>query len=168
MKKRVMLISLLLFVWYLAANTLFTWHPVTENAAMADGDFVTIALPKGLELEFPRNWVVFSNNQRITLNTWVESKLDLSNIPLPNSKLSFAANYYDKSRKAVGIANVRYYSDVEITQGEARQISSEDVKVLDSVLKEGILRSMRALNMSVLSWSGTKKTFINGITTFIE
>lgn len=136
------------------------------TSAHATDNFVEITLPKGVSIELPKNWVVISKDQRITLDTMVESGLDLAGIDQENSDLPFAANYY-KNGKTIGIINNRYYSDLELTQYDAQQATSQDVKELDSALKENMAKSMSAFGMSILSWEGTKKTTINGITAFV-
>lgn len=136
------------------------------TSAYATDNFVKIKLPKGVSIELPKNWVVISKDQRITLDTMVESGLDLAGIDQENSDLPFAANYY-KNGKTIGIINNRYYSDLELTQYDAKQATSQDVKELDAALKEGMVKSMSAFGMSVLSWEGTKKITINGITAFV-
>ena len=130
-------------------------------------NFVKIKLPKGVSIELPRNWIVFSKNRRITLDTMVESGLDLAGIEHQlNSDIPFAANYYTNGQ-TVGIINIRYYLDTELTQSAAQSATSQDVKELDAALRESIVKSTKAFGMAVLSWEGTKKTTINGITAFV-
>ena len=134
--------------------------------AYATDNFVKVKLPKDVSIELPKNWVVISKDQRITLDTMVESGLDLAGVDQENSEIHFAANYY-KNGKTVGIINSRYYSDLELTQNDARQATVQDINELDAALKENIVKSMKAFGMSVLSWEGTKRSAINGITAFV-
>jgi hypothetical protein len=136
------------------------------NSANANDNFVKIKLPKGVSFELPKNWVIISNDQRILLDTFVESGLDLAGIDSGTSDLSFAANYY-KSGKAIGIINNRYYSDLELTQYDAQQATTQGIKEFDTALKESMVESLNAFGASILSWEGTNRTTINGITTFI-
>jgi len=136
------------------------------SSAHATDNFVNIKLPKDVSIELPKNWLVISKDQRITLDTMVESGLDLAGIDQENSDLPFAANYY-KNGKTIGIINNRYYSNLDLTQNDARQATIQDIKELDAALKESMVKSMKAFGMSILSWEGTKKSTINGITAFI-
>ena len=136
------------------------------NSAYATDNFVKIKLPKGVSIELPKNWVAITKDQRITLDTMVESGLDLAGIEQENSDLPFAANYY-KNGKTIGIINNRYYSNLVLTQNDAQLATSQDVKELDIALRENMVRSMNAFGMSVLSWEGTKKRSINGLTAFV-
>jgi len=147
----------------LAVVLLCTASMVAEAAE----NFATVTLPKGVSIDLPKNWVVLSNNQRITLDTSVEAGLDLSGIEQETSELPFAANYYDDRGNTIAILNVRYYPDIDLSQADARSATSSDVQELDATIKENLLKGMEALGMSIKSWSGTTKADINGITTFI-
>ena len=135
--------------------------------AWATGNFATVTLPKGVSIELPKNWVVLSSNQRITLDTVVESGLDLSGVQQEASELPFAANYYDDHGKTIGILNVRYYPQLDLSQAYARSATNQDVKELDATLKENMSKEMKAFGMSIAWWGGTSKTEINGITAFV-
>ncbi len=47
------------------------WWGVLSGPAFAKTKFVTISLPEYVTVDLPRNWVLISNNKRITLDTWV-------------------------------------------------------------------------------------------------
>lgn len=133
----------------------------------ATGNFVNIHLPKHVSIELPRNWTVIPNNQRITLDTFVQSKRELAGASDPPSDLNFAANYYDDYGKTAAIFNIRYYPDMDVTQADSRAASEADTEELDSALKAEMVLAMQQFGMTVLSWMGTKKQSINGIVTFI-
>lgn len=149
----------------LAAVLLLAAHGI----ASATDNFARVKLSKGVSIEIPKNWVVLSSNQRITLDSAVKSglDLDLSGIKREGSELPFAANYYDDKGNTLGIMNVRYYPQLDLTQADAQSANSQDVRELDAALKEGMIPSMKAFNMKVTSWAGTQKSIINGITVFI-
>lgn len=150
-------------LWLLAAAILVG----TSATGWATGNFTTVKLPKGVSIELPRNWVVLSNKQLITLDTLAESGLDLSGIQASPSELPFAANYYDDRGRTLAILNVRYYPELGLSQADAHGATRQDVKELDSALKQNMLKEMKALGMSITSWSGTNKVEINGITAFV-
>jgi hypothetical protein len=132
----------------------------------AKTNYVTIKLPESVAIDLPRNWVLISNNQRITLDTWVESTFDLKKLPNVDSNLPFAANYYVGGATA-GIINARYYPTMEVTQNDAKLATVVDVRDLDQELRSSMIPSMEKIGMTVTSWEGTEKRTINGITTFI-
>lgn len=137
-----------------------------SDIAYGATNFITIKLPKSVAIDLPRNWVLISNNQRITLDAWVESTFDLKNLPKIDSNLPFAANYYIDGVTA-GIINARYYPDMEITQSDAKSVTASDVIDLDQELKNNMIPSMNKIGMTVTSWEGTEKRTINGVTTFV-
>ena len=139
------------------------------TSAYATDNFVKVRLHKGVSIELPKNWVVISKDKRITLDTIIKSVLDLTDTNHPeNSNYVFAANRYENA-KTIGIVNVRYYPDFDLSQSDARQITLQEMNELDAALKENMVKSMKALNdlVSIKSWEGTKKKTNNGITTFV-
>ncbi|MBT6048897.1 MAG: hypothetical protein HOG49_19035 [Candidatus Scalindua sp.] len=132
----------------------------------ASDNFVKISLPKGVSIELPKDWIVLSEDQRITIDTIAESGLDLAGIEHENLDMPFSANYY-KNGKTVGIIQIRYYPNLDLTQNDSRQATLRDINELNTTLKENAVKSLPAIGMSVLSWTGTKKTIINGITAFV-
>ena len=100
-------------IWISAmiAAAMFAAHGV----ASATDNFARVSLPKGVSIELPKNWVVLSGNQRITLDSAVESGLDLSGIEQESSDLPFAANYYDDKGNTLGLLNVRYYPQLGLS-----------------------------------------------------
>lgn len=138
----------------------------TQNVASGTDDFVKVSLPKGVSIEIQKNWVMLSGNQRIALDSFVKSGLDLSGIEQENSELPFAANYYDKNN-VLGVLNIRYYPQLELTQTDAQSANSLDIKELDFNIKKDIFNSANIYGYTVDSWQGTKKSEINGIITFI-
>jgi hypothetical protein len=140
----------------------------SQGAAQAAENFVAIRLPKGVAVELPRNWSTLSDNQRITLDTWVQVKTESFTTEPLTSELSFAANYYDDKSLTAAIFNVRYYRAQELTQDDARQASSADVKELDEVLRQSVVPGVEASGNRLLVWRGTKRVDINGATAFVS
>ena len=135
-------------------------------AANAETNFIKIKLPEEVTIDLPKNWVLISNNKRITLDTWVESTFDLNQLPSIDSALPFAANYYADG-VTVGIINARYYPAMDVTQRDAQLASANDVRELDQELKKSMISSMNKIGMTVTSWEGTQKRTINGIAAFV-
>jgi len=150
----------------------FRWLPVAAlilcvGIAQAAGNFLPVRLPKGVTVELPRNWTALSNNQRITLDSYVQAKRELAGAADPPSDLSFAANYYDEQDKTAAMFNIRYYPDVTITQSESRSISVADTKELDDALRTGMMATQQQLGIRILSWMGTTKQTIKGTVAFV-
>lgn len=137
------------------------------TVALAANNFVLIKLPHGVQLELPRNWEALSKNQRITLDSAVQSRNERAGLFYASSDLNFAANYYDDASKVAAMMNIRYYPDLDISQDDARALGQADVRELDVVLRESLIKSAKISGFSILSWNGTHKQVINGITAFV-
>jgi len=111
--------------------------------------------------------MALSNNQRITLDSYVQSIRELAGASDPASDLNFAANYYDDRGKTAAIFNIRYYPDQKVTQADSRTATATDIKELDDTLRTEIAVAMQQIGMRVLSWVGTKKQSINGTVAFV-
>ncbi len=135
--------------------------------ALAANNFVPIRLPHGVQIELPRNWEALSNNQRITLDSAVQSRNERAGMFDASSDLNFGANYYDEAGKTAAIMNVRYYPDSEISQTDARAAGQPDIRELDSTLRESMVKAGQISGFTVLAWNGTSKQVINGSTAFV-
>ena len=109
--------------------------------AIAANNFVPIRLPHGVQIELPRNWEALSKNQRITLDSTVQSRNERAGIFDASSDLNFGANYYDEAGKTAAIMNVRYYPDLDVSQSEARAAGAADIRELDTALRESMVKA---------------------------
>ena len=114
---------------------------IDETKNKTSSNFRTIGLPKGVSIDLPINWQVISNNQRITLDAYIETLFE----PL-DSDLPFAANYYNDNSVVEALVNIRYYPWIEVTQRDVLNATSEEVQYLDSELYKGILLSMKQID----------------------
>jgi hypothetical protein len=135
--------------------------------ANAAGNFVPVRLPKGVTVELPKNWTALTNNQRITLDSWVQAKAEARGMADATHDLAFAANYYDDQGKTAGMFNIRFYPDLDVTQSEARAASAPDVKELDATLRQNVVPGIEMAGGRLLAWAGTTKQSINGATVFV-
>lgn len=159
-----------LFFGYLFRSTLMSLVLclILVPIAQAANNFVPIKLPNGVKIELPKNWEAVSNNQRITLDSSVQSRLQGASLPFDaSSDLNFAANYYDDRGKTAGIMNIRYYPNLELSQADAKSAGQADIQELDNVIRDGIVKAGPTAGYSVLVWSGTNKQVINRATCFV-
>ena len=138
--------KLLVLILFLFAGTI----------SIADSNYKTISLPKGVSIDLPINWQVISNNERITLDAYVETLFD----PL-DSEFPFAANYYNDNDEIDALVNIRYYPWEVVTQENVINMFTPDVlRAMDDVVHKGIMLAMPKANLKMLSWNGTKKKLI--------
>lgn len=129
---------------------------LVPHIAYAKSNFVVVRLPNGISVDIPYNWIVLTNDQIITLDTTVESQIDLSNLTKVASDLGFVAGYFDDTGDKAKV-NVRYYPDMKVTQGIVRQSNAEDIKMFDKALKQTIYKANKATGGTILYWGGTRK-----------
>ena len=121
--------------------------------SIAGSNYKTISLPKGVSIDLPINWQVISNNERITLDAYVETLFD----PL-DSELPFAANYYNDDDEIDALVNIRYYPSEVVTQENVINMFTPDVlRAMDDVLYKSSTLTMKKINGKILSWNGSKK-----------
>lgn len=143
--------------------TLYSLFPVH-----AANNYVPISLPHGVQVEIPRNWEVLSKNQRITLDSTVQSNNERAGIFDASSDLNFGANYFDEAGKTAAIVNIRFYPESEISQADIRNAGPSDIRGIDSLMRESMVKTGQATGFSVLAWSGTIKQVINGTTVLVS
>ena len=135
--------KLLVLILFLFAGTI----------SIAGSNYKTISLPKGVSIDLPINWQVISNNERITLDAYVETLFD----PL-DSELPFAANYYNDNDEIDALVNIRYYPSEGVTQENVINMFTPDVlRAMDDVLYKSSTLTMKKINGKILSWNGSKK-----------
>ncbi|MEQ1484521.1 hypothetical protein [Methyloglobulus sp.] len=136
--------------------------------ANANTNFVTVNLTKGVTVELPKNWVVMSDNKRVTLDTWRESMLEAHKLKDAENDLPFAANYYDDTGNSAGSFAIRFYPNIVFTQSEAIAADSEFIQELDAGIRENFVKGYEASGGHLVVWLGTKKETINGSVYFIS
>jgi hypothetical protein len=147
-------------LWPLCLTIFVSPHVAATNY------YVSISLPKGVQIELPKNWEALSNKQRINLGAYSQAKVESLGLDT-SSELDFAANYYDDRNQAAGIVNVRYYPDLAVSQADARAASVSDIRELDTQLRQGMDQGFSGTGVRILNWKGTKKQVIHGNTVFI-
>ncbi|MEX2374794.1 MAG: hypothetical protein WD942_04300, partial [Dehalococcoidia bacterium] len=131
--------------------------------AQAQQSWVRVALPFDLSVEVPANWIVLSDNARVTIQAWAETYTGGAS----PSDLDFAANLYDDRGNTIALLNVRYYPDLDITQAEARAATDADVADLDALLRSDLEPNLSAAGIELLEWKGTSRTDLPEVVAFV-
>lgn len=147
------------------AALFIAFSAVTTSAAE---NFVQITLPKSVSVELPRNWTALTKNQKITLDSTVQSVTERIGMFDASSDLNFAANYFEDNNKTAALFNIRYYPELEFTQKDAAKATPNDIKELDAVIRDAVEKAVKGFGYSVIEWRGTKRQTINGTTAFVS
>jgi len=138
-----------------------------QNRASTSSNFVSVSLPKGVSLQFPKNWRALSENLRVTLDSSVESQLDLSGASTTSSEFPFAANLYGDDGAVMAMLNVRYYPKMSLSQSEVQSITHDELGAFDRIGKQKVVESLRAAKLELLSWKGTELKVLGGQSAFV-
>lgn len=133
-----------------------------------DSSFITIDLPDGLSFILPEDWSVLSNNQVKTVDSFVGSThQSLSSVENASSSLNFAANLYNDHKVVIGILNVRFYPDIDISQAQVRSFTADDIRDFDKEIHGLMKDSLEKTGISLVSWGGTVRKDINGVVALV-
>ena len=153
--------SLRSFFYFLLSGLLLG---ISASHVLGSSNFVRVPLGKGASIEVPKNWIVLSGNQRITIDTFVEAK----GYRLTESTLNFAANLYDDRGKTIALVNALFYPENPFTQAEAKQVAPADLKELDVEMRKAAEASLNAMNVRMLNWYGSNMRVVNGLHVLVQ
>lgn len=129
---------------------LYTWP---------NSNYVRVQFGHGASIAVPKNWVVLSGNQRVTLDAYVEALGHLR----PGSTLNFAANLYDDSGKTMAVVNARFYPDNQGTQKVAKAFSRQYIEEFDRGLYKQISKILSDSGGKLIRIFPSKMKKINGL-----
>lgn len=133
----------------------------TINSDSYASSFVEIKLNDGISFQLPRNWVILSDNNTITLNSFIESVLPVS------SKVSFQANLKDDMGNP--LTNVQIYRwKSKYLQENISSMSKEEIDDYDQLMSNNTQKELRQAGGEFTSWHGTKKLTINGLVVLVS
>lgn len=130
--------------------------------------FQSVNLPRGVVIELPSNFVVISENKRMTLHAYSEA---MSQRVFSGDRVAtefpFAANLYTDDGQAIALVNVRYYPKLDFAQSDVQGEAREIARALDPELKRSLQLVAREVPFKITAWHGTEARIINGLTTFL-
>lgn len=112
----------------------------------AVNNFIPFKLPKGVVIELPRNWTILSNNQRITIDSFIQTETENMGFVDYTREFAFAANYFDDAGNPAGILNIQYFIS-ELTQADVREATPADIKKLKMDFVRVLCRDFRWLRI---------------------
>jgi hypothetical protein len=134
---------------------------------LAANNYVAISLPHGVQIELPGNWEALRKNQRITLDSAVQSSDGRAGKYDASTDLNFAGTFFDDAGKSAALVNVRYNPNSDISQADVRAAGPSDIRKLDSALRDAMAKGSQTNGFSVLEWHDTSKQVISGVTAFV-
>jgi hypothetical protein len=118
--------------------------------------FIKININNNISFDIPRNWVVFSDNKTITLNSIIESALPVS------SSVRFQANLKDdKGRPITTVQIYRWKS--EFHQTDVNGMGETDIIDYNRQMQNQIGKELNTVGGTVSNWFGSRKLHINDL-----
>ena len=146
-----------------AAASLAVAFVFCSTSVTGASNFVRVSLPQGVSLEIPKNWTIYSGNERMLVDTWLEAK----GFAQVDSKAGFIAEFYNDNNQRLGALHLRYFPNAPYTQAQVRAFSANDIAALDRVTRKSSENASHAMNTKILSWEAARIKTINGITALV-
>lgn len=133
---------------------------LSTNIAFAQSSFITLSLPKNVSIDVPKNWIVATENSRMTLEAFAES-IGVQK----DGNLQFYAEAYDQNKTRVASVNLIYLPDEKpISQSTLRSFSQTEIANMLKGVKEVVSQAINKVGGKLLTWNKPKKVLINGVT----
>lgn len=141
---------------------LFMFMPfLSAIQSWGESYFIRVPLEQGVSIEVPKNWILLSESNRMTIGTAMEA---MGKRPL--SLITFGANLLDGDTTIASV-NTQFYPNEKRTQNELQLLTSKNLKKIDLTVEQAGKQGYKDLGVRVTKCFRTRKKVINGIHTFI-
>ncbi len=118
--------------------------------------FIEINVNNNISFDIPRNWVVLSDNKRITLNSIIESALLIS------GSVRFQANLKDDNGRPITTVQI-YRWKSELNQTDVDAFGEPDIVEFNRQMQSQTNKGLHAVGGTVSNWHRTRKLHINDL-----
>lgn len=136
--------------------------------AQTSSTFVAVTLPHGVSVAVPAAWAILSHDQPVAIDPVSPWRLDLSRVAFDARPFPFEAHLSDEAGRTVGMVTVRYFPHLDLSQTNARGISTGELHQLDVELEKEVRRDLADSGMSVTSWRGTTRKDLQGLRALVS
>ncbi|MEO6833066.1 MAG: hypothetical protein ABI169_12735 [Chitinophagaceae bacterium] len=130
--------------------------------AQSSSNFTSVKLPRGIELQIPKNWWLLGEDFNNVIATSAEAVMDLSGIGLPegNETNLIAANSMPRSTYAA----VRVDSTVppSVSLSDFGSMTATDVRELENLMRQLLLEMLPLQGNKLLDFLGSRIEKISG------
>jgi hypothetical protein len=154
------------YYWIFFVITVIAFSALASVNATDGYRRVDLLIDKGVSIELPNNWIILSNRERSDLQAFVNSKKDSASPDHAILDSPFFA-VFKRNSLIVGIAQA-FNNDINATQNYLRKLTKQDIAEMNTALKKGIVDDAAIAKSHVLSWEGTNKETINGVTALVS
>ena len=120
----------------------------------------------GVSLELPSNWKLLSDSTRQTMDAARVARETAAIGEPQDSKLPFAANLYGDGGHVLAMANLRFYSQMTMTQASVLALDGELLQAIDDLAREETENNMRRTGQEI-SWLGARRVAIGDLVAIV-
>lgn len=141
---------------------------IAPHFALADGsNFMTVKLPRGVEIELPKDWRLFSDEQKKLIDTTTEAAMDLSGIELPKGIEVNLLSARAMPESMYAAAWVNSTTPIATLPLEVKNMSSAEIIDYGNEIKVGVSKLLPQIGYKLLQFNGIRRVTISGYPAFI-
>lgn len=129
---------------------------IQAGSIASASSFVKVSIENNISLDIPRNWVVLSDNNTITLNAVVESVLSIP------ASVRFQANLKDDKHRPIATVQIYRWTS-ELQQVDIDAMDDFDTNNYDRQVQAQMNKELSAVGGAASRWYGTRKIHVNGL-----
>ena len=145
----------------------FTLLFCLDSDAQSESNFVSVELPRGVQLQLPKGWWLLGDDYNQIIQSSVEAALDLSGVRLQDGQDTnlIAANSMPRSTYAA----VRVDSTIpaSISLGMFSTITPADVRDLEGEMRRNFQLMLPQQGLQLIEFLGTRIEKISGYPAFV-
>lgn len=130
--------------------------------ADSNSNFAHIKLPRGIELQIPKDWRLLGDDHNRIIQILVEADMDLSGIGLPDGQKTnlIALNSMPRST----YASVRVDSTIppSVSPSELALVTTADIREMQNVMRQNIEKKLSLLGGQLIEYFGFRIEKISG------
>ena len=124
--------------------------------------FVNVELPQNISFQMPRNWVVSSGTEMISLEAFFKSLM-----PQSTNDMSFQATLKNEKTQSIARLQVHYWKS-EKRQMDIMGLLDFDLAAYNNSMRNQMTVQLHRVGSRMTSWRGTTKENINGLNVLIS
>ena len=145
----------------------FTLVFFLDADAQSESNFVSVELPRGVQLQLPKGWWLLGDDYNQIIQTSVEAALDLSGVRLQDGQNTnlIAANSMPRSTYAA--LRVDSTIPASISLGMFSTITPADVRDLEGEMRRNFQLMLPQQGLQLIEFLGTRIEKISGYPAFV-
>lgn len=141
---------------------------LAPHFVQADGSyFMTVKLPRGVEIDLPKDWRLFSNEQKKLIETSAEAAMDNTGIEMPKGTEVNLLSARAMPESMYAAAWVYSSTPIAKLPLEVKNMSSAEIIDYGNELKGGVSKLLPQQGYKLLQFNAIRRVTISGYPAFI-